>query len=47
MLSVCPPVCLSVRLSVTRVLCDKFKEPTGDILYRMKGQSFQFSAIQQ
>jgi len=34
--SVCP--------SVTRVLCDKFKEPTVDIfLYHMKGQSFYFS----
>ena len=35
-------VILSVRLSVTRVLCDFSKEPAGDIyfLYHMKGQSF-------
>ena len=32
-------VCLSARLSVTRVLCDKTKRCTADILYHMKRQS--------
>jgi len=31
-LSVCPSVCPPI----TRELCDKSKEPTGDILYHMK-----------
>jgi len=31
-MSVCPSVHLSVRVSVTRVLCDETKEHTADIL---------------
>jgi len=33
-------IILSICPSVTRVLCDESKEPTGGILYHMKGQSF-------
>ena len=38
-------VCRSVRLSVTRVDCDKTKWRTADILYHTKGQSLCYSTL--